>query len=820
MKIKRKTQDTEQTTPLNIGAGRDYRSPYRFKNVWELRSKYMRVRAIRGTWVAFSNIIKQYERQPYVNKEGRLLPNFGTLRGKVDKAMSTYIDFTTERERWATVKTDYGDDQATMGMWNDHISYAFQKYCLDRWPNSFAENMLAVRDMLLMSKGAFLFDNDSSCYPKRISIQHVMPDSNASMFADSFDTLFVHKRMSAVDLYRKIKNEEDVDPGWNREAVLELLRSSVSAWKSHTHESLFLLFGSGSIQASQQDAQIDLVYAYVREYDEDSDGNSISQYIFPVLRNIHTEQGSEDVQLTEKEIKGITQAGFLYYKRGAKSCMDEVVSLVAHGVCENFYEEPSLAQMIYTVSKTYDQVMNRVLDGIEDNMRVYLRSDSPDTMQKLQRMRHGNYQVLMPGVTLQQDRINRPIQESMAVLQKLMLDTNQSFGDYSVGEQQTSSTPKTARQASLDYDESKTISTGMVKIFNCFHDILVRAIYKRWVEMGFDSQLTEKQQKNFKLFTKYLTKKQVPKEAYLFENVTVASVALQGAGSTSGKLQGLQVVQQALSIAAATPGEQLVKRQMIGAAMGTSNIDAYLPPDSTMVIQEDSLIGLENDALSAPDCNPGNVQVIDNQLHMRHIPKHLADANLSMQMAMRLYQSLAGMPKDDAGVYLLKIQDILLGIDNKLSHSQAHAHIASRDKNPHVQAALAQAGQQMQAIQQSQAQLERAISQAQKARADESQQKEQGMQASPEMQHALVMYKMKEEHAQNMLNLEMQTFAANQAARIQAHGENALHKQAIESTLAQEQLKTQQLSDSIKLGVEATKAAIKKSVMIQPRKTK
>lgn len=755
----------------------------------------------------FSNIIKQYERQPY-SVDGRVLPNFGTLRGKVDKALGTYVDFVTERERWCTISTDHTEGNASaIGMWNEAITAAFQKYCLDRWKEGFSDNMLAVRDMLLMSKGAFIFDDDFSAYPSRTSVRNVMPDSNASMFPDSFDVLFVHKRLSAIDLYRKIKNKDHADlTGWRREAILELLRSSQTSWRSETHESLFLRFGSGAITQTQQDTQIDLVYAYVKEYD-DKDGKGISQFIFPVLR-----RWEEDT--SKKSDEEMNKVGYLFYGRCAKKSMSKVIALLAHTVCENFYEDPSFAQLMYTFSKTYDMVMNRVLQGIEDNMRVYLRSDSPDAMSKLQRMRHGNWQVLAPGMKLEQDRIVRPVQESMMVLNKLMVDTNAAFGQYTVGEQEGRAMPKTAKQSEIDYGEAQVTTTSQMKLFNCFYTLLMAEMYKRWVDLGDASQLTEEEQKNYDLFKKSLKDQKVPAQAWASENVQVGSVMTTGAGSPSAKLQSMQIVRGAMAIAAATPGEQLVKRQMIGAAVGVSNINAYLPPDDTMLIGEDSLIGIENDALSAPDCNPNNVQVINNQLHMRHIPRHIEDASLSMQAAGKLFQALQGMPKADIGVYLAKIQDISMGIDNKMAHAQAHMMIAARDKDPQVQMALKQIAQHMQSIHQAQDQLSKAVQTTQIARVKDDQQ-QSTVEQDPVAAHQQAMFSMKEQHAKNMMDLDFQNHTQKAQQLREQSAANMLHKADINTALGEYDLRMKQLEAIIKLGVAQKKAQIQTTKIVK-----
>lgn len=731
----------KKTPAKSVDGGMSVASRHRFSKASDLKERYGRSRAARGSMASWQNILRQYERFPYKDHQGNPKSNFGQLRYKVDQALTTFVDFATERETWSKIQTLEGHEENQSKQWSEHITAAFQKFCISCWSKRSYEIMSSAKDMLLFNNGVLLWEGDEEVYPCSTPTETVWPDRGAGQFSDGWDVLFVEKSFTAVELFMKVEDEEVAEAnGWRKGPVMRILKSSNDSFKDDTTQRLFDAFRHGDLSAAEEDFEIDVVIAFVKEYHE-VDGKRISKYVF-TRANIPKEKGSR----SGGKVKGDEpETEYLLEHQNAYGSMSEVVATLNQTISRNYYDNTSFAQLVYTTCKQYDISMNRILEAIEDNMRVFLKSDSPEQLKKLQAMKWSTYQVLDPETTLIQERIQRPVRDAADVMRMVMIDQNVGTGQYQVGQPNQTGGPKTATQSEIDLSESTKISLAHLKLFNLFMGITMVEIYRRFV--------TLKEGKNYKRFKKYLDSRDVPASAYSPDNVCVESVISLGAGSPAAKLQAGKTILGALASPARTPGERQAKRDIISAVVGVENADSYLPSEEELRVPEDSLIGLENESLMNVMANPQNIPVIPEQLHLRHIPSHLQSMGHLMSIAESLFKNRGQLNPEDDGVVLATIGDALIGIDNIGSHAVAHIQQASGSPNPEVKQQLQEFSQGLQEINRRQDQLEQVVGEVQAKRQQE------GMERTgqdPEMNHKQRMYALEEEHTAKMLGFDEQ----------------------------------------------------------------
>lgn len=757
--MKTKNSESRQLTD----GSQNYTSTQRFKTVTPLMAHYDADRKSRRDMQSWVEIQNEYDCKPY-NEKGKVYANFGQLRFKVDQSLSTFVDLATERARWARIETDEGVTTSQCLDWSEHISAAFQKYCIKPWKQKFIVTMLMARDMLMFGKGAYHFEGKYCCYPDYIEIGKVWPDQSAKILPSSFDICHIEISRTAGWLYRKVK--KDTSGKWKKNAVLAMIKSN-SSLKNHTHDSIWDKLESGD--SSITDNRFDLIMSLVREYDDEGDGN-ISVYVYPSMACLET-TGMNDSQVTDY-INGI---GFLYHAEKEYECHQNVVGVVAQTVSGSFYEDPSFAQLILSSSRVYNRTVNRILEAVEDSMRIYLESEDETAWKKLKKMRHGAFNLLPPGVKITQDRMSRQIADAIGAVRTVTQDNDAGIGQYKINASSTSGGTKTATQSEIDLSESTKISSAAMKVYNTFMTFMMNEIYRRFTTK---SEEHTKQYDGFLKFKKYLAFKGVPASAWNPENCDVESIISLGAGSPAAKLQGARVIREALSTAARSKGELAAQKMMIAAVVGQENVSEFLP-EADVSVPEDSLIGLENDALSNPLASPKNVAVQEFHMHMRHLPAHIQDASISIEMAGKILQGMSQLPKADAGIYLKQIQDILIGVDNKLAHASAHIQIASEDQSKSKQAELSALAQQIGSINKAQDDIEAQIAAIQEQRAASG-----GADADAELTHKQKMFALVEEHEAQMLALKYQNAQVKgEQLRIQSQ-ENAANKNELNTQLA------------------------------------
>lgn len=792
-----------KTVPSKVPSGNgrlpdgseNYTKPLRFPRLSQLKSLWHRTKDLRGTMLSWKATMAQYERLPYKGPDGQLFPNFGILRGEVDKKLTQYTDYATERKRWFNIETDFEEESSQTSQWSEQISFAFQKYCIKRWKKKFSEILLACKDMLLFSKGALPWLDEDSCYPEHVCIENVWPDGNAKMFPDSFDVLFIKRNYTAEELYNKIKEGESM--GWRKSAVLSVLRSSLNEWAKCSDRTIFLKFRNHHASQDELDFEISCVFAYVTEYPKS--GPRVSRFVFPECGCIPEDVANDRYNAKPSADEMDDEVGYMCYQPKWKESMTQAITIIAHTVCTNFYEDPSFAELIYTSAKTNDIVVNRILQAVEDNMRVYLQSGTTDQMKKMSRMRHGNFQVMEPGMKLVQDRIMRPVQDAMNVVQMVSSQQRQNQGDEQAAT--GDSKQKTAHEASLDFSKGMEVSSSSLKILNQYLENLGTEMFRRFTH---PTKKSGAEYEQFQKFKAYLTARHVPDAAWDTENVTIESVVDLGAGSPAARLQSAQVVAQALSVPAASPGERQAQRDMIAAAKGIENVRLYLPDDDDQAnFPELRIIGIENDQLTEAGANPQNVQVRAQDMHMLHIQGHMADAKVTLQKAGQYFHSLSQLNPEDIGIHLKTIQDLLIGIDNEMAHTMAHIQMAARVKKSGLPLAkaklvqLKQFGQQMQQINKAKDDLEKQLSQMQQARMKEAQQKTG---QDPKVAHQQRMWQLEEEHAKTMNQLDLDRNETKGEQLRNNSAKNAEHKRNLETLKVADEVSKDDVVHAVKVG--------------------
>lgn len=688
----------------------------RFLTCNEAKTAYEHVREKRGTMTSLQNVVKQYERFPYVDERGSIKSNFGQLRYKVDQALTTFTDFATERRTWYRVSTYEGVNDGKAKLWGELITTAFQRFCIKPWKRSPWELMVSCKDMLMFSNGILMWDDTpGTVYPESKESITVWPDAMASQFAEDWDMCFVETAFTAQKLFEKVEDKSVAEAnGWNRSAVLDVLKASNAEFDNESPEHVFDCFRLGELSADVKDHVIDVVIMFVREYHSEG-GNRVTKLVFQRVPPSTGEKNSSEGQK------------FLMEKPNYTDHIGRYVQAITQVPTRKFYESTSFALTIYPVCKQYDIILNRVLEALEDNMRVYLRVDSQDQLERLATMRHGSFQGLEPGLKIEQDSVNRPVKDSVEVLRMAMIDMNVGTGQYQVGEQTAQGGPKTATQAEIDLSESTKISSAHLKMFNMSMTPIGEEIYRRFVEQSPGDPHYE----NLKRFKSYLEDQGVPEKAWKVANVCVESILNLGAGSPAAKLQGGRIVLEALQAPARTPGERQAKRDIVASAVGVENVEAYIPSEEDLAVPEDSLIGLENDALIRPGSNPRDIPVHPQHLHMRHIPRHIGAMEASMDIVEGLYQNMGGMPQEDTSVILHTITDTLIGVDNLGSHAKAHIILASERPSKTVKTLLDGEKRRLQEVNRRQDKMEGIIGQQQQKRLEESR---AAQQQSPEAQ--------------------------------------------------------------------------------------
>jgi hypothetical protein len=278
------------------------------------------------------------------------------------------------------------------------------------------------------------------------------------------------------------------------------------------------------------------------------------------------------------------------------------------------------------------------------------------------------------------DIVQITLKQDVSAAAELLRTVSQGISAFSPNDfQGTQSSPKgypiTKGEAQIlagELDDSKTVA---IKLFISSNRKFVNELYRRFVSSTTGSDTYE----NFQRFKKYLEMKEVPPEAWKFNNVEVYPRFNQFAGKASTNYATARGLVEATQIKPASKAEEKAKRDLIAALTGEANVLDYLDI-APQLEQEVMIIGQENEALDSPYANPANIPVTPTDNHQMHLQGHLQDYIFKLQLVSQLLKT-AGAEQSHRKLFLIeRAADIVNSQDNKGAHIVAHIESLQKDE--------------------------------------------------------------------------------------------------------------------------------------------
>lgn len=731
----------------------DYKHSYRFANPFDLWERFNQVVSLaREKAVEREKLIKMYDRHSYKTRKNSSVtePNWGTFRDAVDDYIKFFSSIAFNRKIWCRIETHEGWKEGLDETWSDNITHAFHKFCIDLWKGKSKVIIKAIRDDAMFNRGVLMWETPAGfdTYPCHIPMEDVFTDTNATTCPDSIDILFIRKRFTAVELYKKATDPRNIELGWNKKAILRSLSKQLDSLKDCKGvNSVIDRWRRGGVSQSEKDTLIPIIFAYVKEYKENEEdgpkkGNTISKFVFPeniVALGVGPNTNRENYASLNKDDY------FMYSDYYAKS-FKSLIAIWSASLEHAFFDDESFAKQIYPSSRFHDRTFNRVIRGFIRSSRQWIKTSSADTKERLKKMDPDSEVELLNS---DDDVAQVNMRQDISGGTELMRSAQSRIAAFNPSEfQGTQNSPKgypiTKGEAQIlnsQLDDSKSTA---ITIATDNDESLMCELYYRFINSSEESDTYE----GFKRFKAFLEFKGVPEKAWAYENVSIFPRFNKFAGNASSNFATAQGLVQATQIKPASIPEQRAKRDLIAALIGEANVHDYME-QPMQIDNELFIIGQENEVLDNPHANPTNIPVTSSDNHIMHIQGHLQDYMTKLGMASQL---LSQAQQDQSFMRQFMIDDarkVILAQDNKGAHIAAHFQIVGRDKSKQDEVKqLAGIFQEAQSKQdQLQSQLEQLIQQ-------EVQNNSRQNMFDLEYQHKQRMYQLDEEHAMAKNNLD------------------------------------------------------------------
>jgi len=669
--------------------------PARFETVSDLHGRYDDIKddvKQRKVRTAFNNYVKAYDRWDYINKDGTKEPNFGDFHFRIERERALFEDLALEREQWIRIDPLDAPDEETRKVWSEEISHWFHRFIIDTWHKKTEQTLMDVFEMVMFTHGIEMWLSPLGLYPQSVPVERVFPDMHAGMNPDEWDIFFYEEYFTRVELFKQIGN-----PGWDKAAIMNLIRSSAHDFNDLSEFDLMKRFRSGGLSNEDSDQQILVIHAFVKEYKEKG-GNSISHYVFPDSENIPTDKKTPNSANLE-------DSRFLKKVHHFTDKFSNIIAVRNHRTHRSYWGCPSTAQLIYVASRFHDKGINKAIRGVFRQLMVFLATNDPDTQERLTNLDDSEVHALNPSDQIQQFRLSVDVAQLMDILRQISIDTDAGTGANTLpGSQNVKGGAITASEANILAGEGNRANESSIRQFIVRDQQLGKEIYRR-VTKGKSSEDDDEKS----MVTKFRDKMEelkIPKDAYDVDNCIIKSVFSLNAGTAEQKIAVAQAKLQGIRqfAAATTEGERRAVKDILASLDSWENVEYYISRTGTLEVAEQVKAGFENQMLSDPHIKPQNVQVSNDDKHNIHVPIHLNDMELSLTFVDGLIKQIGNSPPQEVFLRIDEAMDILIAQDNKGAHVTAHMELLSA--LPSEEEILKQYGEKIRQLRQLESQLE------------------------------------------------------------------------------------------------------------------
>lgn len=539
------------------------------------------------------------------NQTWRARANYREMEGLVSSEQTLDYDLETEVDSIISIDLDFGAGQQQQD-WKECIEKEFTWLIRQRWDDYNFHIPFRIFQKLLHGMGAHLWPDVSGNWIPRTprAGQILFPDDCPFNFNEDGEYFMTRDFLPANVLYRKIANEKEARAlGWNPDAVWKALAYSgksnngvnQSGWRPDEVQRAIRQGDIGYTATRQSGVWVNTIF--VREFES----GKISQYAVA---------------------DRVEAGGYLFKKRDRFDSFADILTLfpfdIGDGTLQGVKGYGARTKVFFELSNRIKNAMaDQVMLGAYPSVQQTVQNVDPD---KVKLARVGGLNITpygyQPNLLKYPDLGNGPLALTRELNQTMTSNNRGGMGGSVVQQQDR----MTADEYAMRQRDAARLSNGSVSLQRSN----LRRLYQKMLFAALKpSQSTAEWSVMAGEFRNRLKRAGVPQEA-LKHIAEVRAVLNMGKGSASAQLHSLMTLRETVYQTTSEDRRIQMDRDLVANLVGYSNVDRYARSvnDNDMPTDDDSIIALENDALS----QGGMAVAAPRQDQVKHLTGHLGKA--------------------------------------------------------------------------------------------------------------------------------------------------------------------------------------------------
>ncbi len=418
--------------------------------------------------------------------------------------------------------------------------------------------------------------------------------------------------MSVIDLYQKIAEDKPLK-GWDREAVIQAITSAASQVDTRWNEweKIQQDIKSNDIYLDSKVDVIELVYGWIVEYDK-----TVSFYI--TTRNGHVQKGTElEEQFLFKEVS--------YY-----DTIEEAFQIFAFTIGNNsrIHSVRGLGYLIYQICNAMNVLTCKMMDNARVEGSMVFQANTQEDLEDLEIIDFGGGIALPPNLSMparaQAANLNNTMIPAITLGRGLL---DRATGGLSAGNMILSGQQdrRTKLEVSAQLDWINKLNSFAINLFYGPLDRLIREKVRR----AFTVRQPDKAGREMvaKMKERCISRGVPEKVFSMIDYDKVRAQRIIGTGSRVSRVMIYDQLQQMFSSMDAV-GRKNFTFDVASELIGSDKTIRYFGKSEQQRLPLDAKIA---DMENAQLLQGSAIEPIDGEMHMVHIPRHLAVFEQNLQ---------------------------------------------------------------------------------------------------------------------------------------------------------------------------------------------
>jgi len=384
--------------------------------------------------------------------------NFSSLEGDayLQNGLVPYYDLFSSSSFYIDFQTGYGsvNQQAE---WSGIITEELDT-TLKKWMGFDLEINSMLSDFVAYGQGFLVWNNPYDWHFQRISHRKIRVLDATTANLDKLELLIVSQSYYVHELWAKIQNEViGTASGWNTSAVKEAIRNATP---------------------KRPDSNVPIDWQELQQELKDHDLLESCRASTVQAGRVYVKEF--DGKITELIIPEVMKSDFLFRKERRYASFRQVIAPFFLKIGDgSWHGATGIARDIFNLVQTKDRLTCGGIDAAFLRTAITLQAKSASAMNKIGLVQIGAFNVIPPDFDVQQSQILGDITTVIAVNNDLDMRLSRNTGIYRPSQQKPQGNPRTAAEATLDYQSSTVLGNSAVNRFynqldKCYEELVRR----------------------------------------------------------------------------------------------------------------------------------------------------------------------------------------------------------------------------------------------------------------------------------------------------------------------------------------------------------